>query len=213
MFSARLFVPLSIEIKSLLIMRFTTHSPLRLLCTALAFILPLAGAAQMKVTSLTVEHMKNPSTVDETAPRLSWVNEARDAKVRGERQTAYRIVVASSKEKLLAGDFDLWDSGKVLSEQSTLVPYGGQRLTSGQDCYWKVQTWNARRKVSPWSETGYWGMGLLSPSDWKAQWISANQEKGAPLYPRTRQRLLQPPHAPRPPQLACPEPQRPHAPA
>lgn len=163
-------------------MRFTTHSPLRLLCTALAFILPLAGAAQMKVTSLTVEHMKNPSTVDETAPRLSWVNEARDAKVRGERQTAYRIVVASSKEKLLAGDFDLWDSGKVLSEQSTLVPYGGQRLTSGQDCYWKVQTWNARRKVSPWSETGYWGMGLLSPSDWKAQWISANQEKGAPLF-------------------------------
>ena len=112
-------------------MRFTTHSPLRLLCAALAFILPLAGAAQMKVTSLTVEHMKNPSTVDETAPRLSWVNEARDAKVRGERQTAYRIVVASSKEKLLAGDFDLWDSGKVLSEQSTLVPYGGQRITLG----------------------------------------------------------------------------------
>ena len=163
-------------------MRIMNTSFLRLLSAAFAFIAPLALSAQLTVRSLTVEHMKDPSTVDEPKPRLSWINEVADAKIRGERQTAYRIAVASSREKLEAGDYDLWDSGKVLSEQSTLVPYGGSSLTSGQDCYWKVQTWNAKGKVSEWSETGYWGMGLLHPSDWKAQWISAGQEKGAPLF-------------------------------
>ena len=163
-------------------MRIMNTSYLRLLSAAFAFIAPLALSAQLTVKSLTVEHMKDPTTVDEPRPRLSWINEVADAKIRGERQTAYRIAVASSREKLEAGDYDLWDSGKVLSEQSTLVPYGGSSLTSGQDCYWKVQTWNAKGKVSEWSDTGYWGMGLLHPSDWKAQWISAGQEKGAPLF-------------------------------
>ena len=163
-------------------MRITNSSALRLLSTAIVIVAPLAIWGQMTVSRLTVEHMKDPSTVDEPSPRLSWVNEVKDAKVRGEHQTAYRIVVASSVETLEAGDYDLWDSGQVLSEQSTLVSYNGRVLKSGQDCYWKVQTWNAKGKVSDWSETGYWGMGLLKPSDWKAQWITANQEKGAPQF-------------------------------
>ncbi|MBQ5971965.1 MAG: hypothetical protein IJL45_06145 [Prevotella sp.] len=140
-------------------MRYTITFSLWLFIVAVAFIAPLAVSAQLTVTSLTVEHMKNPSTVDVPAPRLSWINEVKDTKVRGERQTAYRIVVASSVEKLKAEDYDMWDSGKILSEQSTLVPYGGRQLTSGQDCFWKVQTWNAKKKASEWSETGHWGMG------------------------------------------------------
>ena len=163
-------------------MRIIIPSPKRLLSMAVAIISPFLVSAQLAVSDLTVEYMKNPSTVDETAPRLSWVNSVADNKVRGERQTAYRIVVASTREKLDAGDFDLWDSGEVLSEQSTLVPYNGRRLSSGQDCYWKVQTWNSKGKVSDWSEPAYWGMGLLKRSDWRAQWITAGQAKGAPLF-------------------------------
>lgn len=136
--------------------------------------------AQLRVGALTVEHMQNPSTVDEVHPRLSWINEADEA-ARGQRQTAYRVVVASSEERLAAGDYDLWDTGRVPSEVSTLIPYAGRPLRSGQDCYWKVQTWDAKKKVSQWSEVAHWGMGLLSPADWKAKWISAGQEKGAPL--------------------------------
>lgn len=112
-------------------MRYTITFSLRLFIVAVAFIAPLAVSAQLTVTSLTVEHMKNLSTVDVPAPRLSWINEVKDTKVRGERQTAYRIVVASSVEKLKAEDYDMWDSGKILSEQSTLIPYGGRQLTSG----------------------------------------------------------------------------------
>ena len=141
-----------------------------------------ARKSAFAVTHLTVEHMSDPMTVDARQPRLSWINEVGDPDVRGERQTAYRIVVASSRERLLAGDYDLWDSGRVPSDASTLVPYGGRALASGQDCYWRVQTWNSRRQPSAWSPVGHWGMGLLDASDWHAQWIATPQEAGAPLF-------------------------------
>ena len=149
------------------------NSLCRFLCSVCVLILPVFISAQLKVTHLTTEHMTNPSTVDELHPRLSWVNEVQSDKVRGEAQTAYRIVVASSAEKLEVGDFDLWDTGKVKDDCSTLIPYNGKPLTSGQDCFWKVQTWNRKGKVSAWSEPASWGMGLLSPDEWKAQWICA----------------------------------------
>ena len=110
--------------------------------------LPLLGHAQLRVTGLTVEHMVNPAVVDARQPRLSWINEPQDERVRGERQTAYRIVVASTEEGLRHGHYDLWDSGRVPSDCSVLVPYAGRPLASGQDCYWKVQTWDVRGKRS-----------------------------------------------------------------
>ncbi len=139
------------------------------------------GQAHLRVTDLRVEHMTNPAVVDAAQPRFSWVNEPKDERVRDERQTAYRIVVASSEDGLRRGRYDLWDSGRVMSDRSVLVPYGGRPLASGQDCYWRVQTWNAQGKPSKWSATGRWGMGLLKASDWKAQWISSAQKEGAPL--------------------------------
>ena len=151
-------------------------------CSVIILMVSLNVSAQLTVTSLTTEHMINPSTVDEIHPRLSWVNEVNDPKIFGEAQTAYRIVVASSVQKLEAEDYDLWDSGKVQESRSTLVPYGGKPLVSGQDCYWKVQTWNRKGKVSAWSEIAFWGMGMLNPDDWKALWICAGQEEGAPLF-------------------------------
>ena len=137
--------------------------------------------AQLSVCSLRVEQCVNPSTVDVLQPRLSWVNEPKNERVRGQRQTAYRIVVASSEEQLRRGDYDLWDSGRVSSDASVLVPYGGRELTSGLDCYWKVQTWDVHGRRSKWSEVAHWGMGLLEPEDWYAQWITAHQAQGAPL--------------------------------
>ena len=157
---------------------------LRLLLAAAVLVVPEWVTAQFKVLSPTVEHMSNPTTVEELHPRLSWINEVSNPKTRGERQTAYRIVVASTSEKLQSGDYDLWDSGQVLSEQSVLVPYYGRPLASGQDCHWKVQTWDSQGKVSEWSNEGHWGMGLLRKSDWQARWIGALQKKGAPLFRR-----------------------------
>ena len=144
--------------------------------------LPILSQAQLKVCSLRVEHCVNPSVVDVPHPRFSWINEPKNEQVKGQRQTAYRIVVASSEEKLNKGKYDLRDSGRVPSDVSVLVPYAGRELTSGQDCYWKVQTWDVQGKRSKWSPTAHWGMGLLKPEEWHAQWITARQAQGAPLF-------------------------------
>lgn len=148
----------------------------------LLLFLPVGMQAQLCVGSLRVEHCVNPDVVDVPQPRLSWVNEPKNERVKGQRQTAYRIVVASSEERLRKGNYDLWDSGRVPSNQSVLVPYAGRELSSGQDCYWMVRTWDVNGKRSKWSSVAHWGMGLLRPEEWYAKWITAHQAQGAPLF-------------------------------
>ena len=119
--------------------------------------------------NLTCEYIENP-LVDVSQPRLSWMNEANLGE-RGQQQTAWQIRVASSPKKL--SNPDLWDSEKVESNQSTLVKYQGAPLSSRQECWWQVRTWDKSNNVSAWSEPAFWRMGLLSPSDWQAEWIGA----------------------------------------
>lgn len=60
------------------------------------------------VINLLTEHTVNPLGIDSASPRLSWQLSSHR---RGCRQTAYRLRVASSREDLLGGKADLWDSG------------------------------------------------------------------------------------------------------
>jgi len=83
------------------------------------------------------------------------------------------ILVATSEEKLAQDDGDLWDTGKVASDQSIQVPYEGKPMRSGLRAYWKVRVWDRDGRASPWSPVAFWEMGLLAPDDWKARWISA----------------------------------------
>ncbi len=119
---------------------------------------------------LTCEYLENPSVVDERQPRLSWVNLAREGE-RGQTQTAYQVRVASSKE--LLEEADLWDSGKIQSDQSNRIKYKGANLRSEQECWWQVRVWDKDGDPTSWSQPGFWRMGLLDKSDWKAQWIGA----------------------------------------
>ena len=129
--------------------------------------------SQIVPVRLTCEYLINPAVVDAAHPRLSWMNETISPDIRGQKQSAWQIRVASSREKLLAGDADLWDSGKQLSEQSFLVGYQGKTLQSAQDCWWQVRVWDGDDNPSAWSEMARWSMGLLQPADWKAKWIGA----------------------------------------
>lgn len=149
---------------------------------AAAMLAASCASRQMSVEGLRVEHMENPPVVDAVQPRLSWINTPHSRKARALRQTAYRIVVASSLENLKRGNYDLWDSGRQESSESNLIGYQGKPLASEQDCYWKVQTWDGNGNPSAWSKPSHWGMGLLDAGDWKAQWIAPGQEgTGAPL--------------------------------
>ncbi len=107
-------------------------------------------------------------------PQLSWRmedNRANGEPVKDQRQIAYQILVASTPQQLAANKGDLWDSGKVLSDQSLRVAYAGKPLASRTRCHWKVRLWDKDDKRSAWSEPTEWTMGLLKPEDWQAQWI------------------------------------------
>jgi hypothetical protein len=96
-----------------------------------------------------------------------------DGSGRGQRQSAFQIRVASSPS-LLAGDqADLWDSGQVASEETTQIHYGGKRLDSSRQVFWKVRAWDQQHHASDWSATASWTMGLMETEDWQAAWICA----------------------------------------
>ena len=127
------------------------------------------NAADIKPVRLRCEYLFNPLGIDATKPRLSW--ELR-SDLRNQRQTAYRILVATSLDDLNNQTDILWDSGKVSGDQSLHIEYDGQPLRSGQRCYWQVKVWDGEDRVSDWSDPAWWEMGLLKPDDWQAQWIS-----------------------------------------
>ncbi|ESQ83180.1 alpha-L-rhamnosidase [Asticcacaulis benevestitus] len=121
------------------------------------------------VLGLMCENVENPLGVQLPNVRLSWRLETA---VRGTMQTAYRVQVASSLAKLKAGDFDLWDSGKVDSDQAFDVTYQGKALKSRQRACWQVRVWD-NHSQSALSPAAFWEMGLLSPADWTGQWLAA----------------------------------------
>ena len=141
------------------------------MCRACLFVL-LACVALAKAVvpvQLECENCTSPF-VDNSVPELSWrINDSRQ----GAAQKAYQVVVSSSPELLAAGTGDLWDSGKVVSSQSHLVPYRGSALISRQRVWWKVKVWDQGGVASEWSEPASWEIALLNKSDWTADWITA----------------------------------------
>lgn len=124
--------------------------------------------SDVKPFHLRCEDLQNPIGVDALNPKLTWQLASEQ---RGQSQTAYQILVASEAEMLLQNLGDLWDSGRVLSDQTAHIIYRGNSLSSNVQCYWKVRIWDQDSVVSEWSEIGQWTMGLLNPEDWQAYWI------------------------------------------
>jgi alpha-L-rhamnosidase len=126
-------------------------------------------AQQLKLDELRCVYQANPMGLETQTPSLSWKLLTSGRNV---MQTAYRILVSDDSALLDKQVGNVWDSGKIISDQSIQVGYKGKALKSGQKYYWKVQSWDNRGKVSDWSAKASWQMGLLLPSDWKnAQWI------------------------------------------
>ena len=126
----------------------------------------------VSVHTLRCEMLTNPEGIDVTTPRLSWML---SGSMRGLNQVAYQVIVASTAEKLAADEGDLWNSGKVTSDQSVWIPYGGTEIKSRQHCYWKVKVWtNTPGDNGTWSTPAYWSMGLRA-NDWQARWIGLDR--------------------------------------
>ena len=116
----------------------------------------------------------NPLGIDNTRPSLSWQS---DAATRNWKQSAYRILVASTPDRLKVGSADVWDSGRIASSESIAIPYDGPPLRSRQRCYWLVQTWNEQGIEEASNEQASWEMGLLAPGDWVARWVHTSNAR------------------------------------
>jgi len=144
---------------------------LTVVITGTACVFSSQTETNVEVSNLRVETRIDPLALDVPNPRLTWeiISQKRNVK-----QKFYRIIVASTKEKLEAGEGDLWDSGKVRSGNSIQVPYDGKTLKSRQLCFWKVRVW-CGKNGDDWSEQGFWQVGLLKEEDWKASWIGLDR--------------------------------------
>ena len=96
-----------------------------LFCTAL--FVSCHSTSALQVGELRCESLVNPLGIDNTSPHLSWILTSNE---QGEEQHAYQVLVASSENLLSERKADLWNSGKIVSEQSTGLLYQGKPLTS-----------------------------------------------------------------------------------
>ncbi|MFI5758565.1 alpha-L-rhamnosidase [Streptomyces sp. NPDC051569] len=127
-----------------------------------------AGESALRIASPTVEYVRRPLGLDTARPRLSWPMASAEP---GQRQSAYQVRVASSAAGLSRPD--VWDSGKVVSGDSVLVPYAGPPLEPRTRYFWSVRVWDADGGVSEWSAPSWWETGLMDAEQWSARWISA----------------------------------------
>ncbi len=130
----------------------------------------------VKTQDLRCEYKVNPLGIDNPKPRLSW-KLIQKKQTRGQKQTAYQVLVASSLDKLNDNTGDVWDSGKVNSNQSVNNTYQGSALESAKQYFWKVKVWDKDGNASNWSEPAKFSMGLLKQSDWKGDWILKSDQK------------------------------------
>jgi alpha-L-rhamnosidase len=153
-----------------------------LLYLRIVFLLAMVGATPSvwggeppsKVISLKCDSLVEPLGIDTPEPLLSW--QLQD-KAWGARQTAYEIFVSSkpsTSENLKA---DIWDSGRIASEQSINVPYAGPALEAERRYYWRVRVWDKNGEPYSLSDASWWETGLLAPANWKAKWIGYEEKE------------------------------------
>jgi hypothetical protein len=138
------------------------------------FVGGISESQAITVANLSCEDRANPLGIDVTQPRLGWTLQSSQ---RGDTQTAYQILVASSQALLNADTGDLWDSGMVATNQLNQILYGGAPLQTSQQVFWKVRVWDVNQAASAWSASATWTMGVLNAGDWQAKWIMGVQRK------------------------------------
>jgi len=139
---------------------------------------PMEKRLGLSVAEPSCEYAEDPLGLDTEQPRFSWMLTSYQ---RGQVQTAYQILVASSEKNLQKDKGDKWDSGKQDSDQSVHVTYEGDALESSEQCWWKVRVWDKDGKASDYSNPSKFEMGLLEQDDWQGLWIGDDKSNASPL--------------------------------
>lgn len=136
----------------------------------------------LQAINLTCESRMNPLGLDEPRPRFSWQVSSSESTA----QSGYRIQVFQEP----AGRI-LWDSGRISSRSSVLIPYDGPTLRPRTRYSWHVRVWDQKGRDSEYSEKAWWETGLMKPSGFQADWIckpnrgDVNQMQPCPRFRKT----------------------------
>lgn len=143
---------------------------------------PANGVPELTVTDLSIEYEREALGIGSPRPRLSWRVETT---ITGWQQTEYEIE-AYDAAGILHGQ-----SGRVTSNESVYVAWPFAALHSRERLTLRVRVWGSAGSVSPWSKPVMLEVGLLSPEDWSAQFVTPDwkedktQAQPAPLLRRT----------------------------
>jgi alpha-L-rhamnosidase len=128
------------------------------------------------VKKLFCEFADNPIGLETATPRFGWVLKS---SLRGQKQTAYQLLVASDEKNLQKENSDVWDSGRIESAQSVHVLYQGKPLNNHSTYFWQVRVWDKENVATEYSKPGRIEIAFLGNASWDAKWIG----KGAGQQP------------------------------
>lgn len=142
------------------------------------------GQSAVRLTGLQSDHLENPIGIDNPAPRLSWKME--DSR-QGARQRAYRVLVGKDSIQVAGGTADMWDTGKLISE-NILVTYAGKPLEPCTKYYWKVISDDLLDKEVA-SSVHSFETGMMSIKNWQGAWIGDGKDKDYQPAPYFRKKF------------------------
>ena len=123
---------------------------------------------------LLIEYRENPLGIDEK-PRFSW-------KMKSEKQN---VVQKSYQIQVISQGKLIWDSGRVESAQSVVVPYEGKELEPMTPYQVQVSVWDNYGEMG--QAFGSFETGLMGEENWKAKWIThklPKEETACPVFVR-----------------------------
>jgi alpha-L-rhamnosidase len=124
---------------------------------------------------LTTEYLVDPTGLDVRQPRFSWKLATANPQVFGQAQTAYRILVSSTKRDLDKNKGNIWDTGWISSDNMQLVDYKGKELESDRSYFWKVAVKDEKGNPSAFSKSASFTTGLFDDAEWTAKWIGTTE--------------------------------------
>lgn len=141
-----------------------------LFCVVFVALATIASAGRgVSVDALRCCYLERPLAIDTATPSFSWQIHSAEA---GDKQASYRLLIASSEERLLAGEADVWDSGVVQSEQSLQVIYGGEPLETRKQYWWQVELTTLHSPDAVRSAISRFGVGILSEENVAGEYIA-----------------------------------------
>jgi alpha-L-rhamnosidase len=129
-------------------------------------------APTWQIDRMTCEYRVNPLGMDEWLPRFAWTFRSSH---RDQYQSAYRILVASSREKLEKNTGDIWDSGAQPSGDNINALFAGRPLAPFTRYFWKIKATDRTGNETPWSVTAWFETAMLHAANWQGAWIGNGQ--------------------------------------